>query len=839
MSNPSRISTWLLGLLGITMAFGQPSRAQTSGPAERSVPQIRLDRFDFSFVPPHDLRFAVVTDTHFERRTDMTALAEAFRPDLDRTSWRGRQALHSVRAQKALDQIELNDVAFVLHLGDVVSFFPNWNRYAGYWQKCAANARRSLDRLKRPCYVVPGNHDIGNKLTLKRLGKQTPAYADPRNVETYREAFDRPPWLHAEHNGTLLVVVCDALINSGQDLETQQWQWLEALLAARAPKVRNIVLATHNVPYWNSPRDIGVLNYEVIDEPGRSRLLGLCDRYKIRAWLSGHTHWEILNRHHHTLLTTAWSTSFTRNGSWNLYRGVPSNQDTAKAGYYYWRAAGDKLVGNFVRTVDLLPAARSFQAAGPFEPRRIIPLHVRDGRPARLALTINANWQRLADGRPELAIDGIRQRRPGHGGKDEQYLAWHSSPTSTLEHEWLEVALPARCTLDHAVLYPAAGGIKGAYTISVSPDGQQWSVAAQGGPTDLDEPVRCKLGGRAAVAVRYTVARGAGPAMLREFELLDSDGCNVAAASMWATARASSWLAQRDSAKSTLSLSAALDLNAAIVRLQPDGTSWRTVCPRPGVMGLDRLVVETADYAAADGATVCVVLGGADEKVGIDEFREYTGFLAERLGSALLWEIHGSDAQFAAARQEIGRRIPAAQFAAPRALPDADVIVQNYTGDLPQTDRPMLLLMPPFEPQRARGPAVALLRDCLRILDDPLLTPCFDLRSARGLLDDLDNPMYACYALRTMATALAGAKPSAAHCRAIDGVNLRHFTTPTGRLIVLDPVTATRADLELTRPAREAVLVDPLTATSQSLRMDGQAARGLALPDYPVVIRLR
>jgi hypothetical protein len=811
------------------------------GAAGDAIPQLVLDEFDFSFVPKPDLLFAVISDTHAEPLdVPWDRDEESFAPGLERTPWRGNQFMHLVRTRKAYDQLSLSGVAFVLHLGDMTSFFPNWGLWSDRWPICVRNAQGLLERLRVPYHLVAGNHDVGNKLTLDRLGGLEPVYADDVNVASYRETFGEPFYAF-ERKGSLFVVLCDALMNSAQPIEREQWRWLEALLARRAGRVRNIFMVTHNVLYWTDRDDIGGSNYEVIDEPARSRLLELCDRYKVRGFLMGHCHWEILNRHNDTRLFAAHSASFTRN---NINAGVPSSVDTAKAGYYFMRVRGTSVARNLIRTVDLLPDARPRQDGNPNPPRRLVALQVADGAPARLAVTAPSVWERLADGHPELAIDGNRRREKGMYGTGESFLTWSSDPMRPGPAQWLEVELARNEKLARVVLYPGRRGLERPYAVLTSTDGRNWRKAAEGGKRRGVKPRTHRLGGVRARYVRYFVPEVTrGIVALRQIEVYNGEGSNVAHLHLWARASASTRAMIKESGKNTLGLSNAFDLNPSIVRLAPEATAWETVEPLPGILGIDRWAVETADHSAAEGARVWVTLTTANRRVPRAKrksaFRAYVSFAARKLGSAAIWHVDGPAHLLRVARREVRKANPKAEFASREARASADFLVRDFAEWMPAARRPTLVLLPPFRSARRERPAKELARRLVTLACDEDAIPCVSVVPEEGLVDELDNPMYAFYAARTLATALAGARPAGRElCAPVPGVETRSFAGERGERIVLWRDGPAKVSVQLERPRRTAVLVDPLSATTTALVVKGRTIPDLTVEDYPLVISL-
>ena len=834
----------LLRLGGVSRAEVETLSAEQLK-AGADVSQLRMDRFDFSFLPACDFMFAVVSDTHAHSlKGPWDNHEKCFTEDLAGVGWNKRGELNNARTQKVYDQLNANGPDFVLHLGDLTTSHPQRPR----WDEEVRNAQALLGRLKMPHHLVAGNHDIGNKLSLP-IPKWPATAGDPHksfhvsaeNIDLYSKAFGRP-YHSFEHRNCLFITITESVFNSGWDIEKKQWQWLEGLLRDKYGKVANIFVCMHCLAYWNDVRDASVRNYEVIDEPGRSRLLRLFEKYEVRAVLTGHTHLEILQYHKGTWMVTTPSTTFSRD-SWGIYGGRSRGRDAARACYNYVRVGGKKVVKNLVRTVDLLPPVVCMQKNNPFGPQRLMGLGVKDGRPCDLAVTAPIIWQRRAEGHAELAIDGVRSTPQGRGRGRDSRIGWQWASGPTDGTEWLQVELARDEELDRVVVYPGGAGSVGSYEISISLNGSDWTTVAGGRQLSDARPVEHKLGGKRGRLVRLDVAIGAGKAaVIREMEVYNKEGINVADRRCWAEASASSKRGRREDAKNTNSFCPVFDLNPSIIRLAEEATAWETVSPLPGVLSLSRWAAESVDYAVKQGGRVCVVLTAENRHIKAADraraFGAYCAYVAEKLKGAGIWEVRGGQDDFRLAAEQVRAVMPNAVFACWKHVAGADYFVTEYGGRIPETRGSTILVFPEFRSARKVGPAKELIRNFVAGLKDERLIPCFSLRNGAGLLDDLDNPMYAYYALRTLGTVFGGAKPGGAVCRPIDGVETISLSSPVGRLVVLDSPASVEADMVLVRAARQAWIIDPFSASTRQLVVEGNRIPRLLLPDYPVIVKL-
>ena len=860
--NEARISLSRRGFLieSATLAVGSWVAMRQAGAAEAasatptsqesaanvSVNQLALDEFDFSFLPASDFVFAVVSDTHANQHAGPWDYYEkCFTQDVQPLPYFKRPDLNNARTQKAYDQLNANRPDFVLHLGDMTSAHPQ----RPGWDKEIAYARQLLARLTVPYHLVPGNHDIGNKRSLPKPN-WSPKVGDPdksfhisdENIELYRKAFGKPFYAF-QNKGSLFIVLTDALFNSGLDLEARQWAFLEDALATHHQDVTNIFLAMHCLPYWNTPADCGLNNYEVIDEPGRSRLLELCRHHNVRAVFTGHTHHEVLNRHNEMSIITTPSTTFARD-SWQIYRGRAGSRNSARCSYYFVRVREDKMVRNLVRTVELLPDVAPLQRDNPFGPKRLMPLQTQDATPARLAITVPIIGQAAAPGQPERVL--AEQERVPRGTlkpAQERRFAWQSAGPEGQREQWLQIELARTETVSRIVVHPGQAGLTRSCDLLISTDGQDWhrvwrlEPTRDGGAIDVD----AKAARGRFVKLQFAAARR--PVTIRQVEVVNGDGTDVAGDRYWAKATASSANARHDNVKNTYGFAHAFDLNPRIVRIDDRATAWQTVSPSPGVFGLSPWVAETVNLAAANAQQVCVAVSSHHRAIPEASkpraFAEYCRFLAQSLGAATLWEIDAPDNTFQIAAEQLRKAIPDDRFVSRQSLTDCAYRAVPYEGQPPTASSPTLLMFPPFESARNSAPAKQLIRHFVACMQDENVVPCFSLRPEDGLLDHRDDPMHAYYALRTLATVFANARPAKLPCEPTDGVATVGFNSPHGKLIAVDAPKPCHLTLATKVAFSRASIIDPLTATTRRLVTAEKTIPNLLLPDYPVVIRLQ
>lgn len=293
-------------------------------------------------LPPADLTFALITDTHIG------------------TKGYEAQYCHNWRVEEAFRQINGLGPEFVVNLGDVITTFPNKEefedqcRYAVELQK----------QCQPPLHLVAGNHDVGNQASL-RVWDETWAkraklpvdsmYFKDRYRAMYRKHFGED-YYRFEKGGCVFLVMNNAICNSGSDLEKTQMRWLETELGkARDAKLRIVLF--HNPLFWRRPDEPGPNNYESVMEPARSQLLDLFAKSRVDAVYTGHTHFGFANTHLGMWLRTINSTTFNRNypkiaahlpGAARIY-------DPYQLGFLVVRVRDGKLHESWVNTYSRMP----------------------------------------------------------------------------------------------------------------------------------------------------------------------------------------------------------------------------------------------------------------------------------------------------------------------------------------------------------------------------------------------------------------------------------------------------------------------------------------------------
>ena len=256
-------------------------------------------------------RVSLISDTHINEAEDFSASpypANAANP----------------RARYVFDQIEHSDSKFCIHLGDMVNPVPELPSYT----TAANNFHAIASRLSIPLYLMPGNHDIGDKpVTWMPAGM-----VNKEHVDLYRNHFGRD-YFSFDYETCHFVIINSPLINSGDPIEKKQAAWLENDL--KENKSKRIFLFSHYPVYVSNPDEPE--SYDNIDEPGRSWLINLIETYKPEALFAAHVHnfwYDVIGETEYYIVP---STCFVRHDYSEMYRiGGGSQQgrnDSAKLGH--------------------------------------------------------------------------------------------------------------------------------------------------------------------------------------------------------------------------------------------------------------------------------------------------------------------------------------------------------------------------------------------------------------------------------------------------------------------------------------------------------------------------
>ena len=211
--------------------------------------------------------FVVVADTHVNEAEDIS------------TSPFETNHLANPRARHVFAEIAAMrpPPSFVVHLGDIVHPVPSLPTF----HDAVGNFKAIASQLPVPLHVVPGNHDVGDKTVDWMPAEQV---CDDY-LATYREAFGAD-WYAFDENGVRFVMLNSLLLNSGLSDEARQRAWLEERIDS-AGDLR-VFLFMHYPPYIHRPDEAG--NYDNVDEPARTWLLGQIAKPAVEAVFAGHVH---------------------------------------------------------------------------------------------------------------------------------------------------------------------------------------------------------------------------------------------------------------------------------------------------------------------------------------------------------------------------------------------------------------------------------------------------------------------------------------------------------------------------------------------------------------------
>jgi len=284
-----------------------------------------------------DFTFAVIADSHFHPPGKPAQAA-----------W-DSDAVFNARNADVVEALKAARPDFVIHLGDVPHPVPGLKAH----EDALDVAQRLYNELDLPFYVVPGNHDIGDK-----PHPAAPApHADPALAERFAERWG-PLWQAFEHDGIQFVLINTPVINTGLRAELEQQAWLVQHLAAL--RGQRWFAFLHYPPYLHRPDEHE--HYDNIAEPGRSWLLRQLDGAE--AVFCGHVHHFFWHDHGKTDIYTLPSTAFVRPGYSELSRIGPGDEfgrsNTDKLGWFYVHVRGDQHHIEPVRS-HRLPAAAALR----------------------------------------------------------------------------------------------------------------------------------------------------------------------------------------------------------------------------------------------------------------------------------------------------------------------------------------------------------------------------------------------------------------------------------------------------------------------------------------------
>jgi len=210
---------------------------------------------------------------------------------------------------KAMASINGNtNVRFTVMCGDIATD-GNWSEFK--------LAKSSLDRLSRPYFAVPGNHDV--------CMKAKDIYAN------YRKHFDDADW-HAENEGWLFMGI-DSTNEAKSDvtIRPDQIEWIQNQLKKTNAK-RPIALFCHH-PFNPNSKAYRVQNADEV--------LGLFSGHNLKLVAAGHFHGNQEETREGVLFTTTACCSSTRD----------NHDGTTSKGYRLFHVENETITTEYVEVV--------------------------------------------------------------------------------------------------------------------------------------------------------------------------------------------------------------------------------------------------------------------------------------------------------------------------------------------------------------------------------------------------------------------------------------------------------------------------------------------------------
>ena len=301
--------------------------------------------FDRSYLPPADLEFVVMTDTHY-----------MLDPGTQRVEFESRRR-QAARAAHAYRLVRDLDAAFVVHVGDLVQEFPESDGFEESLGQALAQMRDAGVQVRQ----VAGNHDVGDK-------PDPTMPTDWATSDTLRAYHDRfgSSWCSWTEAGCHFVILNSQIMNGPLPEADEQERWLEQDLAAHDGIPTFLFL--HLAPYLVTDDEQGLGHYDNIDEPARGWLLDLVRKHQVQMVFSGHSHFPFFNRIGDARAFVVPSTAFTRPGFCEVFSSAPpperGRDDVFKLGFFLVRVRNGHARVHLVRTggaIDVPDAADGVQ----------------------------------------------------------------------------------------------------------------------------------------------------------------------------------------------------------------------------------------------------------------------------------------------------------------------------------------------------------------------------------------------------------------------------------------------------------------------------------------------
>jgi serine/threonine-protein phosphatase CPPED1 len=178
------------------------------------------------------------------------------------------------RFEQATKQINALRPDLVVVCGDLVNS-PD--------EKSFDDFNHAKAQLTVPCYVAPGNHDLGNEPTIQSLSQ-------------YRKLIGKD-YYTVDHKECVFVMVNSQLWKTPVAGETEkQDRWLLPTLESAAKKQKRVFIVMHHPLFVKEAEEPD--NYFNLPLGKRRELLACFERFGVVAVLAGHTHATATHEYH-------------------------------------------------------------------------------------------------------------------------------------------------------------------------------------------------------------------------------------------------------------------------------------------------------------------------------------------------------------------------------------------------------------------------------------------------------------------------------------------------------------------------------------------------------------
>ena len=310
------------------------------------------------------------------------------------------------RLRYTIADLNARELAMVVHLGDVVHPVPSMQ--ALY----AQSARRfftQVSALRHPFFIIPGNHDVGDKpLSWGPAGGVRDDF-----LRAWSEHFGEHYFHHA-HDPIHFIGINAQLFGSGLEMEAEQAAWLQARL--NELHGQRIFIASHYPPYLLHAAEAE--HYDNLSPTARAWLLGLLRRHKVEALFCGHVHNYWFNRIGGTDCHLLPSTAFVRQDYSEMFRIAGKDDeygrdDRAKLGYLllhiFERGHGVELIRTDGNEIAQTSGGESAQAEN--SPRQRLSKKPQfAGFRSNLGFSLRHDWMEITQIPPSGALDEFERK---------------------------------------------------------------------------------------------------------------------------------------------------------------------------------------------------------------------------------------------------------------------------------------------------------------------------------------------------------------------------------------------------------------------------------------------